>query len=209
MKKGSVAVLVAAIVAVLAVGAYFTVDYFLDKDLERQQQELEALENNHVSTASGEDVETELYNFEAGRFYLKIPKSFSQMDADMIARKYPGEAPEYVFTNEETTINVAVGVSDAALEDSQIQQFIDYMEQVLSQSCQVLETNAYEKGGRTVGELRFVSEAVDADIYNHMLVFSDEGRQRIITFNCTVENQEEWQPVGTFVVQSLHFPADR
>ncbi len=35
MKKGSVAVLVAAIVAVLAVGAYFTVDYFLDKDLER------------------------------------------------------------------------------------------------------------------------------------------------------------------------------
>lgn len=105
-----------------------SVDYFLDKDLERQQQELEALENNHVSTASGEDVETELYNFEDGRFYLKIPKSFSQMDADMIARKYPGEAPEYVFTNEETTINVAVGVSDAALEDSQIQQFIDYME---------------------------------------------------------------------------------
>ena len=73
-------------------------------------------------------------------FISEIPKSFSQMDADMIARKYPGEAPEYVFTNEETTINVAVSVSDAALEDSQIQQFIDYMEQVLSQSCQVLES---------------------------------------------------------------------
>ena len=209
MKKGKVAALVVGIVAVLAVAAYFTVDYFLDKDLERQQQELAELENNHVSTKSGEDVETELCNFEDGRFYLKVPKSFSQMDADMIALKYPnGEPPKYVFTNEETTINVAVGVSDAALEDSQVQQFVDYMEQGLSQSQQGLDTNVYEKSGRTVGELRFVSEAADTDIYNHMLVFSDGGQQRVVTFNCTVENQEEWQPVGSFIVQSLHFPAE-
>lgn len=76
MKKGKVAALVVGIVAVLAVAAYFTVDYFLDKDLERQQQELAELENNHVSTKSGEDVETELATSRTAGSISRSPSRF-------------------------------------------------------------------------------------------------------------------------------------
>ena len=208
MKK-KITVIVGIVVVVLAVGGYFAVDYFTGRDLENQQQALENLAVNSVQTASGETVETELYNFGDGEFFLKIPKDFGQMSQELIDIKYPnGNPPQFVFTNEETTINVAVSLTENYMEPGQIEGYLAAMEEALGGSVEMLETGVTETAGRTIGEMEFVSAAVDTDIYNHMLVFSEGNQLRIVSFNCTEELRAEWQPVGSFIIDSLRFPAE-
>ena len=160
-------------------------------------------------TKSGKAVEMQLLSLKDGRFFLKIPSSFGPMEESLIAIKYPsGNAPTHVFTNERTTINVALNITEDKIQDDEIAQYIKYMEQGLSENMEVLSSGVSEKEGRQIGEISFRSAAVDTDIYNHFLAFSDDGNLVLITFNCTVNLQDEWQSVGDFILQSLHFPAE-
>ncbi len=193
----------------LAVGGYFIVNHVFNQDLQKQQQELDELANMQAFTKSGEAVEMQLLSLKDGRFFLKIPSSFGPMEESLIAIKYPsGNAPTHVFTNERTTINVALNITEDKIQDDEIAQYIKYMEQGLSGNMEVLSSGVSEKAGRQIGEISFRSAAVDTDIYNHFLAFSDDGNLVLITFNCTVNLQDEWQPVGDFILKSLYFPTE-
>ncbi|MEY8381638.1 hypothetical protein AALG83_00455 [Christensenellaceae bacterium 44-20] len=209
MKRKKLFLILGIALVCLAVGGYFIIDHMLNQDLQKQQQELDELANMQAATKSGETVEMELFSFADGRFFLKLPKSFAPMDESLIAVKYPsGNAPTHVFTNEQTTINVALNITENNMSDDEIAQYIKYMEQEL-ENMEVLSSGVTEKSGRQIGQISFRSAAVDTDIYNHFLAFSDDGKLMLITFNCTVDLQDEWQPVGDFILESLHFPAEQ
>jgi len=209
MKRKKLFLILGIALVCLAVGGYFIIDHMLNQDLQKQQQELDELANMQAATKSGEAVEMELFSFADGRFFLKLPKSFAPMDESLIAVKYPsGNAPTHVFTNEQTTINVALNITENNMSDDEIAQYIKYMEQEL-ENMEVLSSGVTEKSGRQIGQISFRSAAVDTDIYNHFLAFSDDGKLVLITFNCTVDLQDEWQPVGDFILESLHFPAEQ
>ena len=209
MKRKKLFLILGIALVCLAVGGYFIIDHMLNQDLQKQQQELDELANMQAATKSGEAVEMELFSFADGRFFLKLPKSFAPMDESLIAVKYPsGNAPTHVFTNEQTTINVALNITENNMPDDEIAQYIKYMEQEL-ENMEVLSSGVTEKSGRQIGQISFRSAAVDTDIYNHFLAFSDDGKLVLITFNCTVDLQDEWQPVGDFILESLHFPAEQ
>lgn len=62
MKKSKIAIIILIIIVVLIVGAYFGVSYFLDKDLEKQEQELqESVET--LGTINEENVATLVAKF--------------------------------------------------------------------------------------------------------------------------------------------------
>ena len=209
MKRKKLFLILGIALVCLAVGGYFIIDHMLNQDLQKQQQELDELANMQAATKSGKTVEMELFSFSDGRFFLKLPKSFAPMDESLIAVKYPsGNAPTHVFTNEQTTINVALNITENNMPDDEIALYIKYMEQELEGSMEILSSGITEKAGRQIGQISFRSAAVDTDIYNHFLAFSDDGKLVLITFNCTVNLQDEWQPVGDFILQSLHFPAE-
>ncbi len=209
MKRKKLFLILGIALVCLAMGGYFIIDHMLNQDLQKQQQELDELANMQAATKSGETVEMELFSFADGRFFLKLPKSFAPMDESLIAVKYPsGNAPTHVFTNEQTTINVALNITENNMSDDEIAQYIKYMEQEL-ENMEVLSSGVTEKSGRQIGQISFRSAAVDTDIYNHFLAFSDDGKLVLITFNCTVDLQDEWQPVGDFILESLHFPAEQ
>lgn len=209
MKRKKLFLILGIALVCLAVGGYFIINHMLNQDLQKQQQELDELANMQAFTKSGELIEMQLTSFADGRFFLKLPKSFAPMEESLIAVKYPsGNAPTHVFTNEQTTINVALNITENNMSDDEIALYIKYMEQELSEDMQVLSSGVSEKAGRQIGQISFRSAAVDTDIYNHFLVFSDDGKLVLITFNCTVDLQEEWQPIGDFILESLHFPAE-
>ena len=209
MKHKKLLLILGIALVCLAVVGYFIVNHMLNQDLQKQQQELDELANMQAFTKSGEAVEMQLLNLKDGRFFLKIPSVFAPMEESLIAVKYPsGNAPTHVFTNERTTINVVLNITEDKIQDDEIAQYIKYMEQGLSGNMEVLSSGVSEKAGRQIGEISFRSAAVDTDIYNHFLAFSDDGNLVLITFNCTVNLQDEWQPVGDFILQSLHFPAE-
>lgn len=198
--------IVAAIVSLLLIAAVlFTISAVVSskgKELEKESQKLNALT---TETKSGELVETEYTSFEDSTFYIKVPTGFKQLDYETIMQKYNGEVPDIVFSNEQTTVNVAVSLTDNEMKDSEISGYKDYIENLLKESSEIIVSENYEVDGNHIGKIKLLSKAADTDIYNNMIFFSYNGKLVIITFNCTADLKDEWEQVGDFIIDSLFF----
>lgn len=197
-------VLVSLVVAIILIGCYIVPKYILSGEKEVVKENNK--ETFEVTRNDGVVIKTEYYTFDNDKFYLKIPKEFDSMASDILSVKYPnGNVPTYVLTNEETTINVVVNVTKDKINNESITPFLESMKQTLETSSEIIESNVYEKENHNIGEIKFISKAVDTDIYNHMIIFSVDDTLRIVSFNCTKELKDNWESVGEFVIDSLTF----
>lgn len=201
-KKGQI---IFAIVVVLIVAVCLIVQFVLNKDTERLKEEGKKYETLTVETKSGKVVETEYTHIENEEFYFKVPKEFKALDVDTINQKYSGNVPDVVFSNDDTTINLAISMTENKMSDSEIKQYREYMENILKSQAEILESKDETIEGHSIGKIRLISEATDTKIYNNMLFFSYHDNLVIITFNCTEELQDEWSEVGDFLIDSLFF----
>lgn len=196
----------AAIISLLLIAAVlFTISAVVSskgKELEKESQKLNALT---TETKSGELVETEYTSFEDSTFYIKVPTGFKQLDYETIMQKYNGEVPDIVFSNEQTTVNVAVSLTDNEMKDSEIRGYKNYIENLLKESSEIIASENYEVDGNHIGKIKLLSKAADTDIYNNMIFFSYNDKLVIITFNCTADLKDEWEQVGDFIIDSLFF----
>lgn len=182
-----------------------SLQFVLNQDTKRLKKEGEKLENLVVKTKSGMDIETTYRNINEEKFYIKIPTDFQILNEELLYKKYSGEVPTLVFSNEETTINVAVSLSKNTMKDAQIKEYKEYMEKLLKENSEIVDTRLYEVDGHSVGQIKLITEASDTNIYNNMIFFSYKDKLVIINFNCTIDLKEEWQDVGDFIIDSLFF----
>jgi len=173
-----------------------------DKKLESESQKYETL---IVETKSGSQIETEYTHIENENFYLKVPKSFKALDYEAITKKYSGDIPDVVFSNDETTINIAISLTENKMKDNQIKAYKEYMEKLLKDNSEIVSTNYYNVDNHNVGQIELISDATDTRIYNNMICFSYNDKLVIIAFNCTENLREEWNNVGRFIIDSLFF----
>ncbi|MCI9246170.1 MAG: hypothetical protein HFJ30_03430 [Clostridia bacterium] len=207
MKK--VIFMIIIILAIAIVATLLVVQNHFNKKAEELKKEEEILNTFDLTTKSGKAVELGYMNFENGEFYLKLPKEFKLMDAKTLKKKYANEnPPTFAYTNEETTVNVAVSITNTQMSNEAIGTFLESMKAQLGAQYEVLESRTKEKEGHTIGQIQFISKAPDTDIYNHMMIFSCNDKFRTVSFNCTKELQEEWQEVGAFIINSLIFSQD-
>ena len=62
-------------------------------------------------------------------FKIKIPSEFKIMSDEIVNIKYPnGNTPSLVYTNDKTTINVALVMNDVTMKNSQIEEYVKTME---------------------------------------------------------------------------------
>lgn len=197
-----------AVIVVVFVIACGIITLLLNQDTKRLEEEQKIYSTLDTTLKDGTKIETQYYNLDDGKFFVKVPKNFTQMDAETIAIKYPNaEAPNIVFTNEETTINVAISLTEHVLPDNQMETYLENVKKTLV-NFQDVKATTFQRDHHTVGEIEFVSQASDTAIYNHMISFSNNGFLAIVTFNCTQEQEENWKEVGNFIINSLMFPAD-
>lgn len=193
------------IVCIFVIAVCLVIQFVVKQDTKELEKESEKLSVTMTYTKSGAEVDTEYSRFDDSNFYLKIPKSFTQLDDTAIAAKYNGEVPDFVFSNDDTTINVAISMTDNSLSNNQISDYKTQMESLLADSSQILNSDFYEVDGHNVGKIKLISNAEDTDIYNNMIFFSYNEKLVIATFNCTAQLQDEWQDVGDFIIDSLFF----
>lgn len=205
MKNKTWKIILGIVCVVVIVAVCITIQVVLNKDTERMQEESKKLETLVTQTKSGQSIETEYTHVDENKFYIKVPKSFKQLDYETIIQKYSGDVPKIVFSNEETTINLAINITDNNMKNNQISSYIKYMEGILKNNAEVIDTDYYEVDNHNVGKIKLVSKGTDTDIYNNMICFSYNDKLVIATFNCTVELREEWQEVGDFLIDSLFF----
>jgi amino acid transporter len=91
-------------------------------------ENLSEIENTLVITTNkGNNIETQYEMFDG--FKIKIPSEFKIMSDEIVNVKYTnGNAPSLVYTNDKTTINVALVMNDVTMKNSQIEEYVKTME---------------------------------------------------------------------------------
>jgi len=195
-------IIIVELVILLIAGTYISTKMFYmtsDQNYEEMENSLEIITNK------GNVIETQYEDL--GTFSLKIPKDFKPMSVEAIKLKYPnGNPPTLVYSNENGTINLTFNInSDALLNESEIEEFTKYMEDLYIQYYNATETNIefFKRNNNKFGKIEFMIEAQDTDIYNQIIFFSEDGYLRLIGFNCTKDYIDEWKEVGSFIMDSI------
>ena len=63
----------------------------------------------------------------------------------------------------------------------------------------------WERNNHKIGEMKFTTQGSDTEIYNHIIAFSVNDKLRLVNFNCTKEQMNEWQKVSKFIMDSIMF----
>ena len=168
-------------------------------------ENLSEIENTLViTTNNGNNIETQYEMFDG--FKIKIPSEFKIMSDEILNVKYPnGNAPSLVYTNDKTTINVVLVMNDVTMKNSQIEEYVKTMESTYKNYSKDVKLKFWERNNHKIGEMEFTTEGSDTEIYNHIITFSVNDKLRLVNFNCTKEQMNEWQKVSKFIMDSIMF----
>lgn len=160
-----------------------------------------------AATTLGADVALERRSFLDGKLSIEVPREFGPMPTEMLELKYPSSRrPTIVVSNEEGSVNVAINHTQNRIAQSQLGELHDYMERSFRNLHPSADWNRSERidlNGRQVFVLDLVTPAIDTKIRNIMVGSSLEGRFLIVTFNCTVEEEEAWGAIGERIAASV------
>ena len=157
-----------------------------------------------ITTNKGNNIETQYEMFDG--FKIKIPSEFKIMSDEIVNVKYPnGNAPSLVYTNDKTTINVALVMNDVTMKNNQIEEYVKTMESTYKNYSKDVKLNFWERNNHKIGEMKFTTQGSDTEIYNYIIAFSVNDKLRLVNFNCTKEQISEWQEVSKFIADSIMF----
>lgn len=186
-------------IAVLIIWAIITIPNIT------KTENLSEIENTLVITTNkGNNIETQYEMFDG--FKIKIPNEFKIMSDEIVNVKYPnGNAPSLVYTNDKTTINVVLVMNDVTMKNNQIEEYVKTMESTYKNYAKDVKLKFWERNNHKIGEMEFITEGSDTEIYNHIITFSVNDKLRLVNFNCTKEQMNEWQEVSKFIMDSIIF----
>ena len=186
-------------IAVLIIWAIITIPNIT------KTENLSEIENTLVITTNkGNNIETQYEMFD--EFKIKIPTEFKVMSDEIVNVKYPnGNAPSLVYTNDKTTINVVLVMNDVTMKNNQIEEYVKTMESTYKNYSKDVKLKFWERNNHKIGEMEFTTEGSDTEIYNHIITFSVNDKLRLVNFNCTKEQMNEWQKVSKFIMDSIMF----
>ena len=186
-------------IAVLIIWAIITIPNIT------KTENLSEIENTLVITTNkGNNIETQYEMFDG--FKIKIPSEFKIMSDEIVNVKYPnGNPPSLVYTNDKTTINVALVMNNVTIKNSQIEEYVKTMESTYKNYSKDVKLNFWERNNHKIGEMKFTTQGSDTEIYNHIIAFSVNDKLRLVNFNCTKEQMSEWQEVSKFIMDSIMF----
>lgn len=145
-----------------------------------------------------------------GKMLIRMPNLFSIMAKELASLKYPSERrPTVIYTDETSTINLALNLTDYPLRESEVEDFQENMIEVLEQahpSAKWLDTGMMEIQEKTIAFIEIITPAIDGDIFNLMFFAALNGQTLIGTFNCMEGDLESWRPVAKAMVETLEFP---
>ncbi|MBD8032012.1 MULTISPECIES: hypothetical protein [Solibacillus] len=147
-----------------------------------------------------------------GNMIIRMPKLFSIMAKELASLKYPSERrPNVIYTDETSTINLALNLTDYPLRESEVVDFQENMIEVLEQahpSAKWLDTGMMEVQGKTIAFIEVITPAIDGEIFNLMFFAALDGQTLIGTFNCMEGDLETWRPIAKAMVETLQFPSN-
>jgi len=161
---------------------------------------------NNMQVVSTQDQQLEQQIVLSGKLNILMPSDFSVMSSEKLALKYPsvGHRPSEVYTNEKSTINIALNHTTNKAKSEDLPNVRNVLESQFNRApFTLIKSEMRDLNGMPSILLEFISPAVDTKIYNLMVITSLEGRLVMITFNCTEAERKQWTPIAKKIIGSI------
>lgn len=176
-------------------------------ELRSEKERIEREIQTGLVTLEGEGIEFEEKSLLDNRIKMCLPKNFEVMSPEISSLKYPYERkPKPIFTNETTTKNISFNYTDSDVVEKEIGEFKDSMRLVLERlypTATWLEDGVEEINGKSLGFFEFISQALDANLYNLMFFAELDGKALLCAVNCIEDEMENWKLVAKGMMSSF------
>ncbi|MDE7191787.1 MAG: hypothetical protein K2O35_04910 [Clostridia bacterium] len=135
-----------------------------------------------------------------------MPRNFIVMSDEIRKIKYPVNAPKYIYTTPDTTVNLNINIT-GALQEKDVFDFGRYMLTALKSAYSTAkfgEAKMIDKP-RKVFFIDFITAGMDQSIYNAMFFFSYNGKQGVGSWNCLGKDRWFWAPIFEHAVRTMEF----
>ena len=141
-----------------------------------------------------------------GKITAVMPESFEVMSDELRRIKYPVNAPRYIYTTPDATVNLNVNFG-GSLDSKDVAAFGKQMLAVLKNSlpsAKFGEAKIIASSGN-IFFVDFISAAIDQPVYNTMFFFSLDGKQGIGSWNCLGKDRWYWAPIFEHAITTMEF----
>ena len=149
-------------------------------------------------------VRRELVN---GRVSLLVPSDFIRLDEELLRVKYPMEnRPEFAFSNAKGSINITFALKPNALAPNEIEKALKGTSRGfhnLFPSATWYREETVKINGRDFFIVEVTTPSLTGNIRNIIAGTSVDGRLMMFGFNCTVDNEHDWAPIGAKIIESI------
>jgi len=161
-----------------------------------------------VSKLIDKDTQVELVNITLfdGKVKIDMPEDFKLMTEEVAKLKYPSEQrPQIIYTNKESTVNVAFSSSNQEFIESDLSKLSEYYKDTLLKGIDIEQNEIRTINGNKILFISFISDAPDTKIYNLLGSTVLDGKLFILNFNSTIEELDKWKPIGQKIINSITF----
>ncbi len=133
-----------------------------------------------------------------------MPKNFMVMPEEVRRIKYRANAPRYIYTTPDTTVNLTMGFG-GALQENDVFTFGQQMLSALKGANPTAKFGEAQRitHKRNIFFFDFITAGLDQTIYNAMFFFSIGGRQGIGSWNCLGKDRWYWASVFEHAVKTM------
>ena len=136
-----------------------------------------------------------------------VPDSFNEMTAEAAKLKYPSEyRPQYILTSDDGLLNMAFSLLDYPLANSQIDEKVGELRtgiKRINPAFVFLTEKVETLHDRRIGCFDYNSYAFDGDAYHLMFVTNIDNNMLLGTFNCPIEQCQEWKTLVAQMALSI------
>ena len=135
-----------------------------------------------------------------------MPENFIVMPEEMRRIKYRVNAPRYIYTTPDSTVNFTMSVG-GPLNESDVFAFGQQMLGALKGATPTAKFGEAKQvtRKRNIMYFDFIVAGLDQTIYNMMFFFSFGGRQGIGSWNCLGKDRWYWASVFEHAIKTMEF----
>ncbi|MEO8405823.1 MAG: hypothetical protein ABI480_14550 [Chitinophagaceae bacterium] len=138
---------------------------------------------------------------------IMAPKELTEMSGELWSLKYRNKPrPSLVLSDSTGEINLIADMTDQPATESQMTAFKDFqLKQIIAKrpDATILSNGIKMINGKRVGYFKFISKAVDQNIFNYFFFVIVQGKILLFTFNCTEKLQAQWEKSADEIVASI------
>lgn len=142
-----------------------------------------------------------------GKISLLIPESLELMSKEAMAGRFPpGRVPTLAFCDEGENVFLSVNLTVSPADNSVIPSYLGNFKPMFKgiyPTADWLEDGVKNINGKQVGFMEFTAPDAVGDVYTYFFFTDCDNKLLICTFNCPIEESEEWSTIAEEIINSL------